>query len=271
METKIKVELSDLQKTLFMPVWARAIETQKEKPLIIDETASIIIETVDYDFKTMSQNVPEISQISWIARCKRFDRVIQEYVNKNPDATVVNIGCGLDTTYERINNPSVLWFDLDLPEVIALRKKFLPETEKRKFIAGSFLDTEWFENIWKKKVLFISTGVFVYFEEDEIRSFLIKVASSFPGSELLFDVTSLKGMKVANDVILKSGLDSNSFFKWGLRNKSTIVKWDSRLKLINTFYTFKIDGLDLSFRNKMTGLISDFLGIQYMLHMLIEE
>jgi O-methyltransferase involved in polyketide biosynthesis len=271
MNMKIKVELGDVQRTLFMPVWARAVETQKSKPILIDKTAVKIINSVDFDFSPMSQNVPEISQIAWIARCKRFDIIVKDFIQRHPNGTLINIGCGLDTSYERINNRSIFWYDLDLPDVIELKKKFLNESDNRKFIPSSFLDTKWFDDIIiMDKVLFISTGVFVYFEESVIKEFIIKVADRFNYSELFFDVTSPKGVEIANQVIQKSGLDSRSFFKWGLTDKAVIQSWDCRINLIATYYTFKIDGLELSAENEQIAKISDSLDIQYMIHLKIK-
>ncbi len=272
MAEKIKVGLGNIQKTLFMPVWARAVETGKPNPMLVDNTAVQILESVDFDFVTMTQNVPEISQVSWVARCKRFDMVIKEFIAKHPNGTIVNIGCGLDTTYERINNQNVIWYDLDLPDVIELRKKFLCETANRKFIASSFLDTKWFDVIsHPKEILFISAGVFVYFNEEEIKEFLLKLVDSFPGAELFFDVTSPKGVEVANIVIQKSGLDENSFFKWGLKDKYVITSWSSKIKILNTFYTYQIDGINLNEKDMQMATISDLLDIQYMVHLKINE
>jgi O-methyltransferase involved in polyketide biosynthesis len=272
MKGKIKVELGDIQRTLFMPVWARAVETKKENPILIDLTALEIIDTVDFDFSQMTDNLTEISQIAWIARCKRFDMIVNEFIDNQPKGIVVNIGCGLDTSYERINSNSAQWYDLDLPDVIKLKKKFQKETEKRRFIACSFLDTNWFDNIViNDKILFISTGVFVYFEELEIRNFVIKAADRFGDSEMFFDVTSPKGLEIANQIIQKSGLDSRSFFKWALTDKSIITSWDKRINLLNTYHTFKMDGLVLSNENKNIALISDSLDIQYMVHLKISK
>ena len=115
------------------------------------------------------------------ARSKRFDIIINNFLKDNPYGTIINIGCGLDTTYERINNQSVIWYDLDLSDVIELRRKFLMESDKRKFIASSFLDTDWLNKIQRdNKIMFISTGVFVYFEESAIKDFLIRIADRFP-------------------------------------------------------------------------------------------
>jgi len=267
---KIKVDLDGVQRTLFMPVWARAVETQKDSPILIDKTAVRIIDTVDYDFSPMFQNIPELSQISWIARCMRFDRIVNEFIKEHPNGTIVNIGCGLDTSFERINNSSVLWYDLDLPDVIDLKKKFMNESNNRKYISCSFLDTKWFDDILiSDKVLFISTGVFVYFDELLIKEFIIKVADRFNESELFFDVTSPKGVEIANQVIQKSGLDSGSFFKWGLTDKSIIQSWDSRIIVVATYYTYRIDGLNLSPENEQIAKISDSLDIQYMVHLKI--
>ena len=270
MITKIKIELGDIQRTLFMPVWARAVETRKKNPVLTDETAVKIIDSVDFDFLPMFRNIPEISQIAWIARCKRFDLIAKDFIKRHPKGTVVNIGCGLDTSYERMNDPSVMWYDLDLPDVIELKKKFLHESVKRKFISGSFLESAWFDEVRiRENVLFISAGVFVYFEEPVIREFVIRVAEKFVGPEMFFDVTSPKGVEIANQVIQKSGLDSRSFFKWGLTDKAIIQSWDNRINLIATYYTFKIDGLDLSPENEQIARLSDSLDIQYMVHLTI--
>jgi O-methyltransferase involved in polyketide biosynthesis len=270
MNKKIKIELGDIQRTLFMPVWARAVETQKIKPVLIDKTAVKIMDSVDFDFSPMFQNVPEISQIAWIARCMRFDLIVKDFIQRHPFGTIVNIGCGLDTSYERINNQTILWYDLDLPDVIDLKRKFLCETGNRKFISSSFLDSQWFDNIViNDEVLFISTGVFVYFEEAAIKEFLIRIAERFHDSELFFDVTSPKGVEIANQVIQKSGLDSRSFFKWGLADKAIIQSWDSRINLVAAYYTYKIEGIVLSAENEQIAKISDSLDIQYMIHLKI--
>lgn len=265
---KIQIELGNIQKTLFMPVWARAVETKKAQPVLTDPMAVQIIDSVDFDFSQMTKNLKEINQIAWIARCKRFDLIIKDFLNENPNGTIVNIGCGMDTTFERVDNKSVTWYDLDLPDVIELRKKFLNESDKRKFIASSFLDTNWFKEIPKEnKILFISTGVFVYFDESVIKDFIIAVADNFIDSELFFDVTSPKGVEIANQVIKDSGLESSSFFKWGLADKSVITSWDPRIKLKNSYFTFKIKGLGLSFKNRIIGFLSDSAGVQYMVHL----
>jgi O-methyltransferase involved in polyketide biosynthesis len=267
MANRISVELGNVQKTMFLPLWGRAYETQRERPLLRDPTALEIIEKVDYDFASITRNISEISQVAWIMRSIYVDEVIRNFLDKHPKATVVNIGCGMDTTFERIDNGSLLWYDLDMPDVIALRKKFIMESDRRKFIPASFLEEGWLKKVKVVDgILLIAAGVFYYFEGDEVKAFLKRIADVFPGGEVFFDACSPRGMEIANQrVIASSGLDEKSYLKWGLRNTKDILSWDSRFEILRIYYYFKRKGLPLKIR--MIGLVSDWMRIQYMIHL----
>jgi O-methyltransferase involved in polyketide biosynthesis len=128
MSEKTVADLGNVQKTLFLPVWGRAAETRKPNPLLVDKTALEILEKVDFDFSTIARNITELSQIGWIMRSVCVDGVITSMLEKHPKATIVNIGCGLDTTFDRIDNGQLFWYDLDLPDVIGLRRRFIRES-----------------------------------------------------------------------------------------------------------------------------------------------
>jgi O-methyltransferase involved in polyketide biosynthesis len=267
MTQQVKINLGDVQKTLFLPLWGRAEESKKQKPMLVDETALKIIEQVDFDFSQITRNIDELSQIAWIKRSLFCDRVVKGFLMRHPQGTIINIGCGLDTTFERIDNGKLKWYDLDLPDVIALRKKFVKENERRKFIASSFLEKDWLVNIEViENVLFIAAGVFYFFEEQEIQNFIVRLIETYPGSEIIFDVSSPLGVRIANKkVVESSGLDEKSHLVWGLENKKEILAWDTRIKIIGTYYYFRT--LRIGIRNLLMGTLSDFLGIQYMLHL----
>jgi O-methyltransferase involved in polyketide biosynthesis len=267
MTNRVNINLGNVQKTLFLPLWGRAVETRKNKPLLVDETAVRIIGQIDYDFSQITQNLDELSQIAWIKRSQFCDRVTKNFLKSYPEGTIVNLGCGLDTTFERIDNGKLRWYDLDLADVIELRKKFIKENERRKFIAASFLERDWLDNIEVEgNVLFIAAGLFYYFKENEIKEFIIRLIDSYTGSEILFDVSSPIGVKIANKkVIESSGLDKKSFLTWGLKNKKDMLTWDSRIRIVGTYYYFRT--LRIGIRNIFMGMLSDFLGIQYMVHL----
>jgi len=218
MSEKINIDLENVQVTLLLPLWGRAMETQKRNSSLTDKTAYEIINKIDYDFTTISNYIHAVTQHEWIALIIHIDRTINEFLMKFPKATIVNIDCGLDTTFDRIDNGELFWYDLDLPDVIELRKKFVLERERRKFISCSFLDDRWFSELHiEDNVLFMSAGVLYYFDEYQLKEIFNKIASSFPGSEFVFDAASSFGVKTANKkVIESSGLDQRSYLKWGL-------------------------------------------------------
>jgi O-methyltransferase involved in polyketide biosynthesis len=266
MTDRININLGNVQKTLFLPLWGRAVETRKAKPLLVDKTAVRIIDQVDFDFEPFARNIDDLSQIAWIKRSLICDQVTREFLANYPEGTIVNIGCGLDTTFERTDNGKLNWYDLDLSDVIELRRKFIQEDGRRKFITSSFLEKGWLDSIEVHgNVLFIAAGVFYYFKEQEIKDFLIRLTDTFPGSTLLCDVCSPVGVRIANQkVVESSGLDEKSHLTWGLENKKDILTWDSRIKIIRTYHYFRT--LRIGLRNVLMGTLSDILGIQYMLH-----
>ena len=163
---KISIDLGNVQKTLFLPLWGRAVESQKEHPELVDKTAVEIMKKVDYDFSPITAGMDDLSQIAWIRRSLLMDKAIRKFLQMHPQGTVVNIGCGLDTTFDRVDNGSVLWYELDLPDVIELRRKLIPESGRRKSLSTSFLETGWLDEIpVSGGVFFMAAGVFYYFEE----------------------------------------------------------------------------------------------------------
>jgi O-methyltransferase involved in polyketide biosynthesis len=271
MSEKVVVDLGNVQKTLFLPLWGRAYETKKTNPLLVDKTAVEIIEKVDFDFSTITRNISELSQIAWIMRSICVDGVIARLLEKYPKATIVNIGCGLDTTFDRMDNGHLFWYDLDLPDVIELRRRFIKESDRRKTISASFLEEGWLKEITVGDcLLLIAAGVFYYFVEEEIKGFLKRLADEFAGGEMLFDVCSPLGVKTANKMVVKrAGLDEKSFLKWGLKHTKDILTWDKRFKLLRTIYYFGDNRITLKLR--LLGFVSDLLKIQYMIHLRLGE
>ncbi len=272
MTEKVKIELGNIQKTLLLPLWGRAEETQKKEPLLVDITAVEFVGKIDCDFSAMSKDLSPVSLYGWIRRSLLIDKVIKQFLEKHPKATIVNIGCGLDTTFERIDNGTIRWYDLDMSDTIELRRKFVRETERRKFIASSFLDFDWLNNlIIDDNILFIAAGLFYYFEESQIKDFLHKIADLFPVSEIVFDAASPIGVKMANKMVIRrSGMDEKSFLKWGIKSSSTIQSWDDRIIILSEVSLFKHAKKGHVIKTKIGLLLSDIFKMQYMIHIKIK-
>jgi O-methyltransferase involved in polyketide biosynthesis len=212
-----------------------------------------------------------MSQHGWVARSLHTDRIALEFIEKHPKATIVNIGCGLDTTFSRIDNGKIVFYELDLPDVIALRKNFYEDSDRHKSISSSFLDTEWFEKINVcDGLLFLAGGVFYYFNEEQIKPFFIKAADHFKKCDFFFDSLSPMGMKIAKKQVLKKGgMGLSMDGGWGLKPVQSLEKWDKRIKVINAIPMSKgmKKGVPLHF--KIISTITDILGVCSMVHMRI--
>ena len=135
---------------------------------------------------------PERGSPSNCCRSKRkFDDKIREYIAEHPRASVVSLAAGRDTTFYRVDNGTIRWYDLDLPAVIEIRRQLLPEPERVTYIAKFLLDPSWFEDVDAQNGIFmIAGGVLQYFEESEMKQFFSMLADNFPDGEIIFDAQS---------------------------------------------------------------------------------
>jgi len=268
MDNSNSLNLGYVQETLMMPLWGRAFETMKEKPLLVDNKAVEIVKNISYDFSTISKNISKISRVAWIARSIYFDSKIKSFIDKYPDSTIVNLGCGLDTTFERMDNGKIIWFDLDLPDVISLRKKYISESDRRHFISESIFENNWRKNIKGVNHLFIMiAGVLYYFEESEVKKLFIDFCSCFPDAEIVFDYCSLKGIEIANKkVIEKGGMNDSAKLKWGIDDIYELEKWSNNIKIIEWIPMFKEHKKKYPVFRRIGMNISDMLKIMSLAH-----
>ncbi|MCG8569956.1 MAG: class I SAM-dependent methyltransferase [Spirochaetes bacterium] len=271
MEQKIKFHKGNVQETLLLPLWGRAVETQKENPRLIDKKAVEIINRLDYDFSTMDKT-QSLSLHGWIARSLHIDRTILEFIKKHPEGTVVNIGCGLETTYTRVDNGKIMFYDLDLPDVIALRRHFFEDNARHKSIASSFLDTKWFAEIEvKDSLLCVAGGVLYYVNEEQIKKFFIATADHFGKCDFYFDSLTPLGIKIANKQVLKKGgMGNMPTVGWGLKPVKSLEKWDKRFRVMSAVPMSKGMKKGVPLLEKIILTMPDMLGMCSMVHLRIE-
>jgi len=127
----------------------------------------------------------------FIVRARQFDDKIQAYIAEHPRASVINLGAGLDTTFYRVDNGLIHWYDLDLPAAIDFRRQLLPEPDRVTYIAKSLLDPSWCKDInTEEGVFMIAGGIFMWFEKSQVQQFFSMLADNFPGGEIVCDVES---------------------------------------------------------------------------------
>ena len=122
-----KINIQGVPETMIQTLYARARESKKKNPKIYDEKSIEIVSKLDYDFSTAEQDALMSNGV--IARTILLDRMVQDFVRQHPHATIINIACGMDTRFYRVDNGTIRWYNLDLPETIAVRERFLRKTD----------------------------------------------------------------------------------------------------------------------------------------------
>ena len=135
MPPKRSVQLGKVQETLLVPLYARAIESRRKRPILYDPKAVEMVDSIDWDFQRFGQRW---RVFACALRCAMFDVLVADFLRDHPEGTVVEIGCGLNTRFERLDNGRVHWFDLDLPDSIELRQRFFSDSDRRTTLAAWF-------------------------------------------------------------------------------------------------------------------------------------
>jgi O-methyltransferase involved in polyketide biosynthesis len=242
-DNHIKINLGEIQTTLLLPLYARAREMEKKDPLVCDNYAKDIIAKVDYDFSQFEKGEIENHQLIWALRAYNFDTIVRTFLENNRDAVVINIGAGLDTTCKRVDNGTVIWINIDLPDVVALRQKLIPDTEREMTIAKSVFDFTWIDDIALKTkgrpLMIMAAGVLFYFETSEVKTLFCNLAKAYPLAHVVFDAMSWFAVWASNLTIMrKSGIGSSARLKWHLKEASSLREWVPTIKVIEEYPIF---------------------------------
>jgi O-methyltransferase involved in polyketide biosynthesis len=182
-------------------------------------------------------------EIAVIMRMKRFDKHVRDFLARNPDGVVVHIGCGLDTRFERVDNGRLEWFDLDMPEVIALRQKLIGnESTRYHVLAASAFDDSWFDEVSRNKprpFLFLAEGVFPYFEEEPVISLFRKLRERFPGAELVCDAHTPFVIWADNIHLALAGVKAR--LHWKLKDPREVESWAEGICLLDEWNYYDDD------------------------------
>lgn len=180
----------DVARTLLVPLWARAEEQRQPRPLVVDPWACAMVAAFDYDFGVLRE--AQASQLGCCVRAAQIDRWVRDFLRRHPDGTVIELGVGLNSRSARLDNQRARWVDVDLPEVIALRRAFFPDTARRTTLAMSITEPALYRQLAALSAhgprLVLSEGVLVYLPPAEVRAVFDQLAHALAGAEVIFDL-----------------------------------------------------------------------------------
>jgi len=242
MSKMVNPDLSGVAETLLITLYIRAMESQRPDALIKDERAEALVRQLDQESlrKTLTLT-DDFSRVAVILKGREFDRFAQDFLRRHPDAVVVHIGCGLDTRFERLDDGRVEWYDLDLPDVIELRRKLIGgEGTRHHFLACSVLDSDWLESVRshrQRPFLFLAEGGFMYFEEEQVKSLVLRLRDRFPGAKLVFDAFSPIMRWGHNIRVTRTRVGAH--LHWGLKHGQNLERWSDGIRLLDERFPFQ--------------------------------
>jgi len=227
-------ELQDVPATALIPLWYRAQESARLDAIVRDPHAERIVRAVAFDFAPLaSSRAGWLTQLGVSNRTVLFDAAVGDFLAIHPTGAVVNVGCGLDARFLRLDDRRVRWIDVDLPETIALRRRFFAEFDPRyRMVAGSLLDDGWLATLTElagTPILVLCEGTLMYFSEAQVRTLLTRLIERLPVRAFCLEIAGPLMLRGIHPTLRALGLTRR--FAWGTSDFAAIAAWNPRLAL----------------------------------------
>lgn len=223
------LKFGDIQETALIPLAIKASETARTNARIKDLKAKEIIETLGVDVSKLD---PFLSHEGVVARTIMFRDELKRLIDMYPDALCVNLGCGFDDKFSQVDNGKITWFDVDLPDQIAVRRKVYEDRERCTMLDGSALEGEWTKSLPKNDMtIVVMEGVLEYFSKDMVKTCLNMLCDSFSHGYLLAELHSpfLEKNGKHHDAVK----NTNATFGWGTKSGKEYLELEPRLTFVS--------------------------------------
>jgi O-methyltransferase involved in polyketide biosynthesis len=229
MNVKERVQLKDEKETLFITLYAKAQDYQSNHSILHDHWADDMMRSVNYDFT----HIAKFSNTVSVVRAKQFDEFVESFIRAHHNAVIVYLGCGLDARIMRIAPPPMVsWFDVDYPEVIALRKDLFPSRDGYHMIPSSVTEAGWLDQIpGNRPTLILAEGLVEYLTEEKVQVLLNRLTDHFRKGQIIFDVMNSFAIKLVKDK-LQSFMGASP--SWAVDDVQRVDRLNPRLKRINS-------------------------------------
>jgi O-methyltransferase involved in polyketide biosynthesis len=221
-------QLTGVQQTLLIPLSARVVESRRPDSPFQDPEAERIASVLSADLGFYAREWSQVEAV--VGRTHILDEAVRAFLAKHPQGQVVNLGAGLCTRFHRVDNGTVRWLEVDLPEVIALKRKLLPESPRYQLVAASVLEDSWMQHV-NTPVLFVAEGLLMYLREADVLRLLARLCARFPGDEMWLEAISpfmLRTLGRASRNIRSTGAQ----FDWGLSEATQLEQKVAGLKVL---------------------------------------
>ena len=236
------IEKNTVQETMIIPLYGRKMCSKLYPSLFRDETAIRLMKEIDYDFSDLARKSKSMMQrfgfLEVAMRQNDLAYEVRDYLKTHPKAAIVNLGCGLDDTGHLCDNGTCKVYNLDFPDVIAVRNQMLPPRKREENIPCNLNDTSWFDKIDDSDgAVFFAAGVFYYFLNDEVKTLVQAMAQAFAGGKLVFDAANKTAVKLMLKTWIKDAKikDVGAYFAVS-DAKAELSPWSEKLQISSRGY-----------------------------------
>ena len=234
-QPRLSPQLCDIPETMLWALHERATEAKRPEGVLRDSRCIEIYDSLDYDFFGRFGQPTRRAAV----RAMRVDHELRQWLSRHPSGLIVSLGEGLETQAVRIDNGSMGWLSVDLPEAIRVRERFLPPTERFRHIAMSAFDPAWMDYVDDRSGVFIvAQGLFMYFESERVRELFVRIANRFSGGRMIFDVVPRWVSEPDRPAHKLSDMYTAPTMPWGVDRDEiapTLRSWWPAIKRIRTW------------------------------------
>lgn len=228
----LRPNLTGVSETLLIPLAVRHFDNQSAHPFLPDPMANTIVERLQQD---LSKFAPESGDlIGVVARGHILDAAVNRFIAGHPDATIINLGAGLCTRFERLKTKPAKWIDVDLPQVEPYWTVAFSTGTERQFIAASATDPDLWQRLGNEvstPVMVIAEGLLMYLAEPDVRTMFQDIAKQFPNAEMLIEVIAPFFTK--RSAKHPSVSKTTAQFDWGLKSTSELENWEGGIRVLD--------------------------------------
>lgn len=228
--------LTPVENSLFLTLFGRALDSRLPHSILGDTTAADISRQLGKDPDSFPMAPSKTYDIS--LRAKKLDDIVRQFVASHPDAVVLDLGVGLDSRRFRVEPPSTVdWYDIDFPDVVAVRRQVMAQPAKVHSIGADLADPHWLDGIpTDRPAVIVADGLLAFLAQDVVVSLLKRLIDHFPSGEVAFNaytrfhvwaIKHYRGADSIADVVVNPGFD----------DPHDPESWDPRLKLVEEYFT----------------------------------
>ncbi len=247
------VDFSGVEETALLTLYSRAAESRSQNPILRDEKAEELAEKLDQILKKnkekkgkrlTSRSIDPRLSVHIPLRANKYDEYTRVFLRNHPEGVVVNMGCGMDTRFFRVDNGKVNFFDIDLPGMIACKKQLVNPTDRYRLIGQSILEMDWMDkvSVFRKPIIFLAEGVFMYLPKESVKALVLEIQKRFPGSELVCELTNRTwvegfwGKIAAMKMKSRLKMSKDAAFKFGVSDARDLEAWHDGIEFLEKWF-----------------------------------